>query len=133
MASATSASAGSRAVATAGRFLSSKRAAPCSPGLRRLSAVQAGRRCKLPGAPLQDVDRSAPLVAHHQIARSLVYKDVRMFLNEIGADPREARYWLTQFQNASTRLFAVVEVSSRIPFTFNAMPVTFTLMPSVAK
>lgn len=114
MASATSASAGSRAVATAGRFLSSKRAAPCSPGLRRLSAVQAGRRCKLPGAPLQDVDRSAPLVAHHQIARSLVYKDVRMFLNEIGADPREARYWLTQFQNASTRLFAVVEVDEEI-------------------
>ncbi|XP_032891195.1 N-acetylglutamate synthase, mitochondrial isoform X2 [Amblyraja radiata] len=114
MASATSASAGSRAVATAGRLLSSKRAAPCGPGLRRLSAVQAGRSCKLRGAPLQDVDRSAPLVAHHQIARSLVYKDVRMFLNEIGADPREARYWLTQFQNASTRLFAVVEVDEEI-------------------
>ncbi|XP_078281069.1 N-acetylglutamate synthase, mitochondrial isoform X4 [Rhinoraja longicauda] len=110
MASATSASAGSRAVATAGRLLSTRRVPQSGPGLRRLSAVQAG---KVRGAAQQEVERSAPLVAQHQIARSLVYKDVRMFLN-VGTDPREARYWLTQFQSASTSLFAVVEVDEEI-------------------
>ncbi|XP_005992257.1 N-acetylglutamate synthase, mitochondrial isoform X1 [Latimeria chalumnae] len=42
-----------------------------------------------------------------------VYRDVRMFLNEIGGDPREAKYWLTYFQNCSTvgnKPFVVVEV-----------------------
>ncbi|XP_051894843.1 N-acetylglutamate synthase, mitochondrial isoform X1 [Pristis pectinata] len=116
MATATSASVGTRAVARAGRFLSSKRVSSCGPGLRQLSAVKVGRHSKLRGAPMQEVDRTVPLVSHHQTARSLVYKDVRMFLNEIGADPREARYWLTQFQNAGTsnKLFAVVEVDEEI-------------------
>ncbi|XP_072927726.1 N-acetylglutamate synthase, mitochondrial isoform X2 [Hemitrygon akajei] len=116
MATATSASVGTRAVARAGRFLSSKRVSSCGPGLRQLSAVKVGQHCKLRSAPLQEVDRTVPLVSRHQITRSLVYKDVRMFLNEIGADPREARYWLTQFQNAGTsnKLFAVIEVDADI-------------------
>ncbi|XP_067825062.1 N-acetylglutamate synthase, mitochondrial [Heptranchias perlo] len=127
MATASSASAGSRAVARAGQFLSSKHvliaaasSSSCTPvpGLRQLSAVKASGHSKLRNAPLQELDRSVPLVNHHRATRSLVYRDVKMFLNEIGGDPREARYWLTQFQNATTggsnKLFAVVEVDEEI-------------------
>ena len=45
--------------------------------------------------------------------RSLIYRDVKAFLNEVGGDPREARYWLTQFQRATSaqsHAFAVLEV-----------------------
>ncbi|XP_041029740.1 N-acetylglutamate synthase, mitochondrial isoform X2 [Carcharodon carcharias] len=123
MATASSASAGTRAVAKAGQFLSSKHvlsAASCAPvpGLRRLSAVKASGHNRSRSTPMPEADRSVPLVSHHRATRSLVYRDVKMFLNEIGADPREARYWLTQFQNASTsgsnKLFAVVEVDEEI-------------------
>uniref|UniRef100_A0A1A7XTK6 N-acetylglutamate synthase n=1 Tax=Iconisemion striatum TaxID=60296 RepID=A0A1A7XTK6_9TELE len=44
---------------------------------------------------------------------NLIYRDVKAFLNEVGGDPREARYWLTQFQRATSTkspAFAVVEV-----------------------
>ncbi|XP_038635041.1 N-acetylglutamate synthase, mitochondrial isoform X2 [Scyliorhinus canicula] len=125
MATASSASAGTRAVAKAGQLLSSSKhvlSSPCAPapGLRRLSALKASGRNRSPSIPTQEAaDRSVPLVSHHQANRSLVYRDVRLFLNEIGAAPREARYWLTQFQNVSSsgnnnRLFAVVEVDEEI-------------------
>lgn len=45
--------------------------------------------------------------------RNLIYRDVKAFLNEVGGDPREARYWLTQFQRATSYqspAFAVLEV-----------------------
>lgn len=45
--------------------------------------------------------------------RNLIYRDVKAFLNEVGGDPREARYWLTQFQRATSPqspAFAVMEV-----------------------
>lgn len=45
--------------------------------------------------------------------RNLIYRDVKAFLNEVGGDPREARYWLTQFQRATAAqapAFAVLEV-----------------------
>lgn len=44
---------------------------------------------------------------------NLIYRDVKAFLNEVGGDPREARYWLTQFQKATASqapAFAVIEV-----------------------
>ncbi|TRY92141.1 hypothetical protein DNTS_031455 [Danionella cerebrum] len=37
-------------------------------------------------------------------SRSLVSRDVKAFLREIGGDPREARYWLTHFQRAGSLL-----------------------------
>uniref|UniRef100_H3D0R6 N-acetylglutamate synthase, mitochondrial n=1 Tax=Tetraodon nigroviridis TaxID=99883 RepID=H3D0R6_TETNG len=46
-------------------------------------------------------------------SRNLIYRDVRAFLSEVGGDPREARYWLTQFQSATATqspAFAVLEV-----------------------
>lgn len=44
-------------------------------------------------------------------------QDLRRFLEEIGTDPREARYWLRQFQNHESspeQPFAVVQVDSEI-------------------
>uniref|UniRef100_A0A3Q4MUJ5 N-acetylglutamate synthase n=1 Tax=Neolamprologus brichardi TaxID=32507 RepID=A0A3Q4MUJ5_NEOBR len=44
---------------------------------------------------------------------NLIYRDVKAFLGEVGGDPREARYWLTQFQKATSGhspAFAVLEV-----------------------
>uniref|UniRef100_A0A8C2JDH4 N-acetylglutamate synthase, mitochondrial n=1 Tax=Cyprinus carpio TaxID=7962 RepID=A0A8C2JDH4_CYPCA len=47
--------------------------------------------------------------------RTLIYRDVKAFLNEIGGDPREARYWLTHFQRAgSFPAFAVLEVDTSV-------------------
>ncbi|KAM4598585.1 N-acetylglutamate synthase, mitochondrial [Polymixia lowei] len=49
--------------------------------------------------------------------RNLIYRDVKAFLNEVGGDPREARYWLTQFQRATsaqTPAFAVLEVDRSV-------------------
>ncbi|XP_007899613.1 N-acetylglutamate synthase, mitochondrial isoform X2 [Callorhinchus milii] len=128
-----SASAGSRAVGLASHLLSSTKpvsipslAGAPAPGLRQLSAVTAWGHRKLwsspspapaPAPATAQEDLSTPLVSHHRATRSLVYRDVKMFLNEMGGDPREARYWLTQFQNASNscnKLFAVVEVDEEI-------------------
>ncbi|XP_043531019.1 N-acetylglutamate synthase, mitochondrial isoform X3 [Chiloscyllium plagiosum] len=120
MATASSASAGTRAVAKAGQLLSCRRVlgSPSVPGVRRLSAVKASGHSRSRNTPGPETDRSVPLVSHHRATRSLVYRDVKLFLNEIGADPREARYWLTQFQNASSsgnnKLFAVVEVDEEV-------------------
>lgn len=52
---------------------------------------------------------------HVKTNRNLIYRDVKAFLNEVGGDPREARYWLTQFQRATSAqspAFAVLEVDS---------------------
>lgn len=49
--------------------------------------------------------------------RNLIYRDVKAFLSEVGGDPREARYWLTQFQRATAAqspAFAVLEVDSSV-------------------
>ncbi|KAI2666467.1 N-acetylglutamate synthase, mitochondrial [Labeo rohita] len=47
--------------------------------------------------------------------RTLIYRDVKAFLNEVGGDPREARYWLTHFQRAgSSPAFAVLEVDTSV-------------------
>jgi len=50
----------------------------------------------------------------HALAnKNLIYRDVKAFLSEVGGDPREARYWLTQFQRATSAqspAFAVLEV-----------------------
>lgn len=54
---------------------------------------------------------------HVQANRNLIYRDVKAFLNEVGGDPREARYWLTQFQRATSAqspAFAVFEVDSSV-------------------
>nr|XP_015217598.1 PREDICTED: N-acetylglutamate synthase, mitochondrial [Lepisosteus oculatus] len=50
-------------------------------------------------------------------SRTLICRDVKAFLGEIGGDSREARYWLTQFQRSTlTRspAFAVLEVDESV-------------------
>lgn len=71
--------------------------------------------------------------------RNLIYRDVKAFLNEVGGDPREARYWLTQFQKATSTqspAFAVLEV--RHPSILNANSTSnssyfppFSILPSL--
>ncbi|KAK2916074.1 hypothetical protein Q8A67_000448 [Cirrhinus molitorella] len=47
--------------------------------------------------------------------RTLIYRDVKAFLNEVGKDPLEARYWLTHFQRAgSSPVFAVLEIDTSV-------------------
>lgn len=46
--------------------------------------------------------------------RSLVQRDIQVFLNQCGASPGEARHWLSEFQtchHSTDRPFAVIEVS----------------------
>ncbi|XP_033096679.1 N-acetylglutamate synthase, mitochondrial-like [Anneissia japonica] len=48
---------------------------------------------------------------------SKINHDLRRFLEEIGTDPKEARYWLKQFQNIEqmpSKIFAVVQVHQDI-------------------
>ncbi|KAI4792431.1 hypothetical protein KUCAC02_033387 [Chaenocephalus aceratus] len=57
------------------------------------------------------------LFSDRQPNMNLIYRDVKAFLRELGGNPREARYWLTQFQRASAAkspTFAVLEVDSSV-------------------
>ncbi|KAJ4919698.1 hypothetical protein JOQ06_022377 [Pogonophryne albipinna] len=57
------------------------------------------------------------LFSDRQPNMNLIYRDVKAFLREVGGNPREARYWLTQFQRASAAkspAFAVLEVDSSV-------------------
>ncbi|MBN3312871.1 NAGS protein, partial [Atractosteus spatula] len=50
-------------------------------------------------------------------SRTLIGRDVKAFLGEIGGDSREARYWLTQFQRSTltqSPAFAVLEVDESV-------------------
>lgn len=83
---------------------------------RRMATTSAaGRGNKIPALVQPDLASTVSLSDRHGVSnRSLIYRDVKAFLNEIGGDAREARYWLTQFQRASLSqapAFAVLEVS----------------------
>ncbi|KAF3847037.1 hypothetical protein F7725_004115, partial [Dissostichus mawsoni] len=57
------------------------------------------------------------LFSDRQPNMNLIHRDVKAFLREVGGNPREARYWLTQFQRASAAkspAFAVLEVDSSV-------------------
>lgn len=132
MAKLNSGSSGCRAVVLAGKYLSS----PSPLALTRSSNQRqrrmfGPRRCMMSsdvsgdaGKPAQQQQQqqdslgclSAP-DRHAPANRNLIYRDVRAFLNEVGGDPREARYWLTQFQSATATqspAFAVLEVGRQI-------------------
>ncbi|XP_061567159.1 N-acetylglutamate synthase, mitochondrial [Cololabis saira] len=133
-----SGSAGCRAVVLAGKYLSSpglySAAAARSSGQqqqqqrrvlapqRRLgsssAAAAGGVLGRATGPPAQQLETPLHVSAGERYTlanRNLIYRDVKAFLNEVGGDPREARYWLTQFQRASSAqapAFAVLEVDS---------------------
>lgn len=124
-------SSGCRAVVLAGKYFSS----PAGPALARggpgqrqhrgmlgrqrrgLSSEAAGAGGKNAPAAQQEPLGCLSASDRHMLSnRSLIYRDVRAFLSEVGGDPREARYWLTQFQRATATqspAFAVLEVRLR--------------------
>ncbi|MGH0154786.1 UNVERIFIED_CONTAM: hypothetical protein FKN15_033526 [Acipenser sinensis] len=87
------------------------------PKLRRqMSDLAAGGYSGNISLPLPEEDKPS---AGRALAssRSLIHRDVKAFLNELGGDPREARYWLTRFQKCSASqspAFAVMEVLRKV-------------------
>ncbi|KAF7698027.1 N-acetylglutamate synthase, mitochondrial [Silurus meridionalis] len=85
---------------------------------RMLSVTAAVQVNKRPVQTQQDATNFVPLSDRGVWSnRSLVYRDVKAFLNEVGGDPREARYWLTQFQRAhvcKAPAFAVLEIDPSV-------------------
>ena len=117
MAKVNSGASGCRAMVKAGQYLSSPAALTRSSGQRQrkmfgpqrrmMSADAAGTGGK--AAALAQQEQPGYLTAN----LNLIYRDVKAFLNEVGGNPREARYWLTQFQRATSAqspAFAVLEV-----------------------
>lgn len=98
---------GCRVVVMAGQYLSKKSHLALPNGLQ-------------PRGGAGDAPRGASRVAqktetrHFSVAggakANVISRDVKAFLSQVGANPREARYWLAQFQRATSSPFAVVEV-----------------------
>ncbi|XP_055008672.1 N-acetylglutamate synthase, mitochondrial isoform X2 [Boleophthalmus pectinirostris] len=128
MAKVSSGSSSCRVMVIAGKYLS-------SPGPLALTRTSGSRQRDLSGAQRRrassDTAGSKKTTAsgheplglfsatdrHLPAKRNLIYRDVKAFLSEVGGDPREARYWLTQFQRASSSqspAFAVLEVDSSV-------------------
>ncbi|XP_043087480.1 N-acetylglutamate synthase, mitochondrial isoform X2 [Puntigrus tetrazona] len=114
MAKVNSGSSGCRAVVRAGQFWTrppalrqQRRLASVNQRMRASSAVgHGGRNSAWSQQELPNYLWSNP---------TLIYRDVKAFLKEIGGDPREARYWLTHFQRAgSFPAFAVLEIDTSV-------------------
>ncbi|XP_034750983.1 N-acetylglutamate synthase, mitochondrial [Etheostoma cragini] len=128
MAKVNSGASGCRAMVKAGKYLSSpsstswysgqRQREMFSPQRRMASADAAGTGGKTAALAQQEqLGYFSPTDRHMQANRNLIYRDVKAFLNEVGGNPREARYWLTQFQRASSAqspAFAVLEVDSSV-------------------
>ncbi|KAF7653324.1 hypothetical protein LDENG_00084680 [Lucifuga dentata] len=125
MAKVNSGSSGCRAVVMAGKYLSNPALGRSSgqqqrrvfkPQRRLVSSDAANSGGKMVALAQQENPGLLSAPDRHMLAnRNLIYRDVKAFLNEMGGDPREARYWLTQFQKATsaqTPAFAVLEVDS---------------------
>ncbi|KAM8845388.1 N-acetylglutamate synthase, mitochondrial isoform 2-T2 [Spinachia spinachia] len=134
MAKVTSGASGCRAMVKAGRCLSTpsltrgpggqRRREKLAPQPRTMSADAASTGGN--AVALAQHERPGGLSASDKRAptnRNLIYRDVKAFLSEVGGNPREARYWLTQFQRATSAqstAFAVLEVDSSV-FTSREM------------
>lgn len=84
---------------------------------RQISSDAAGTRGKAASTAQEQLGLYSATDRHLAANRNLIYRDVKAFLGEVGGDPREARYWLTQFQKASSSqspAFAVLEVKINI-------------------
>ncbi|XP_028267827.1 N-acetylglutamate synthase, mitochondrial [Parambassis ranga] len=128
MSKVTSGSPGCRAVVMAGKYLSKPSVSQqqqqqrrmFGPPRRAVSSDAAGTGGKSAAGAQQEHHHLGYFSAadRHMLAnRNLIYRDVKAFLNEVGGDPREARYWLTQFQRATSaqsHAFAVLEVDSSV-------------------
>ncbi|MEQ2291516.1 hypothetical protein AMECASPLE_014107 [Ameca splendens] len=130
MSKVTSGSTGCRAVVMAGKYLSGpgrgstvipgntgqQRGRMCVPQSRTMCSTTARMGGRTAAVGQQESLGYNSTADRHTLAnRNLIYRDVKAFLSEVGGDPREARYWLTQFQKANlsqSPAFAVVEVDS---------------------
>lgn len=126
MAKVNSSSSGCRAVVMAGKYLSSpsipaltrgsgqRQRGMLGPQRRAMSSEAAGAGGKSAAFGQQEPPGCFYAPDRHVLSsRNLIYRDVKAFLSEVGGDPREARYWLTQFQRATASqapAFAVLEV-----------------------
>ncbi|XP_057673644.1 N-acetylglutamate synthase, mitochondrial [Corythoichthys intestinalis] len=114
MANVNSGNSGCRAVVMAGKYLSKTSPLGMTKGLqpRKISSSRRASSSHASGVAEKPV-------AHHFSASAktnLIYRDVKAFLSQVGGDPREARYWLGQFQRAASAKspFAVIEVESSV-------------------
>ncbi|KAM4535184.1 N-acetylglutamate synthase, mitochondrial [Fundulus diaphanus] len=125
-----SGSAGCRAVVMAGKYLTGpgrcstliagtsgqQRGRMRAPQCRTVSSTAARMGGRTAAVGQQETPGYFSAADRHVLAnRNLIYRDVKAFLSEVGGDPREARYWLTQFQRATlaqSPAFAVLEVDS---------------------
>ncbi|KAM9843357.1 N-acetylglutamate synthase, mitochondrial [Aulostomus maculatus] len=126
MAKVNSGSSGCRAMVMAGKYLSNPATTrghhqrTVFRSQRRVaSSDAAGTGRKTAALALTEQQLGYPSAPERQIPANwnLIYRDVKAFLNEVGGDPREARYWLTQFQRATStqsQVFAVIEVNSSV-------------------
>ncbi|XP_056258475.1 N-acetylglutamate synthase, mitochondrial [Seriola aureovittata] len=130
MAKVNSGSSGCRAMVMAGKYLSSpslpvltrssgqRQRRMFGPHRRMVSSDAAGTGGKTAAlAQLEQPGYFSAADRHVLANRNLIYRDVKAFLNEVGGDPREARYWLTQFQRATSAqspAFAILEVDSSV-------------------
>ncbi|XP_042361246.1 N-acetylglutamate synthase, mitochondrial [Plectropomus leopardus] len=129
MAKVHSGASGCRAMVKAGKYLSS----PAPTALTRSSGQRQRKmfgpqRRTMSGDAAGSGGKTAALAQQEQLGSvsadrnvlanlNLIYRDVKAFLNEVGGNPREARYWLTQFQrstSAQSPAFAVLEVDSSV-------------------
>ncbi|XP_078125858.1 N-acetylglutamate synthase, mitochondrial [Sander vitreus] len=128
MAKVNSGASGCRAMVKAGKYLSSSSSTSRNSGQRQREMFNPQRRMMSADAPGTG-GKTAALAQQEQLGyfsttdrrlqanRNLIYRDVKAFLNEVGGNPREARYWLTQFQRATSAqstAFAVLEVDSSV-------------------
>uniref|UniRef100_A0A3Q3DBB1 N-acetylglutamate synthase n=1 Tax=Hippocampus comes TaxID=109280 RepID=A0A3Q3DBB1_HIPCM len=107
---------GYRAVVMAGQYLSTKSHLALPNGLQARGVTgDAPRRASSPGASRMARKTAA---RHFSLAggakANVISRDVKAFLSQVGGNPREARYWLAQFQRATSSPFAVVEVDSSV-------------------
>lgn len=124
MAKVNSGASGCRAMVKAGKYLSSPSSTSRNTGQRQREMFNPQRRLMSAHAAGTG-GKTAALAQQEQLGyfsttdrrlqanRNLIYRDVKAFLNEVGGNPREARYWLTQFQRATSAqstAFAVLEV-----------------------
>ncbi|XP_072299756.1 N-acetylglutamate synthase, mitochondrial [Eucyclogobius newberryi] len=129
MANANTGSSGCRVIVNAGKYLSGPgplaRPQASGPRQRVLSDVQRRHASSDPAksqkpaaaAAQEQLGLLSAVDRHVPVSRNLIYRDVKAFLGEVGGDPREARYWLTQFQRASSSqasAFAVLEVDTSV-------------------
>nr|XP_033501782.1 N-acetylglutamate synthase, mitochondrial [Epinephelus lanceolatus] len=128
MAKMNSGASGCRAMVKAGRFLAgSSPAAPTRSSGQRQRKMFGPQRRTMSGDESGAGGKTAALAQQEQLVPAadrnvlgnlnLIYRDVKAFLNEVGGNPREARYWLTQFQRAASSqspAFAVLEVDSSV-------------------